>query len=122
MGRLARLADLINAGLTSLLQELGFIEPVAPKPSPQPTIANGALQLDDGSWLRGADIELFEKCSKPQAVFKPNRIRINGVEILTADEPFAISPISKRHAASIRVTMYINTLTIHGEQPDDATL
>jgi hypothetical protein len=101
----------------ALFQELGLL----PKPVFVPTThvrANGEIELDDGTWLAGADVEIWEQCTKNQAILKPGRIRINGVEVLMADVPFQVHPMGKRDPAKITVTMFIRTLTVHGVQPD----
>lgn len=95
------------------------IESGKPSAPSQPLgIRPGAMQIDDGTWISGADVEIWEQCTRPQAVLKPSRIRINGTEILCADKPYVIGKLSKCHTATITVTMFINTLKIYGVQPE----
>jgi hypothetical protein len=107
------------------LIDMGFIAaPVEPTPT-FPITVNGEIHCDDGTpdgvWLHGADVEIWEQCTQNQAVLKPSRIRINGIEVLMADEPYVIHPVGKSHAAKVTVTMFIRTLSIHGVQPEQAT-
>jgi hypothetical protein len=74
---------------------------------------------------RGADLEIFEKRSRENTlnVLRPNRMRINGAEVLIpADTKVTIdmNPLGKSHVTAT-ITMMVGKLSMHYEAGDDAS-
>lgn len=74
--------------------------------------------------IRGADIEIFELCDQDPAlgVIKPNRIRINGQEIMTTENgEITVEPVRfKKDVVVVTISKIIcRSLTFHPEISDD---
>lgn len=74
-----------------------------------------------GDW-QGVDLEIFEEVRGDVPILKPNRVRLNGVEvILPADATIEISKIRSRQTVDVTLTMMVRSLSIHREEPASAS-
>jgi hypothetical protein len=54
---------------------------------------------------RGVDLEITK-----------NAVYLNGAEVLVADEPINISPVSRKHLLQATITLYLSSLRIEDDK------
>lgn len=94
----------------------GILRNAAETIAPTPTMRAVEVTENDGC---GVDLEIYEVGLNILGIIKPNRVRINGIECITADEPILVKGLTDReNYLTATVKLFVRSLKVHavGEQ------